>query len=1031
MAWADDIVVTLDNIGAKIGSTANTEVATTDITATGTTDAYTLNYFQCKKQGDAMLMTKSVSPYISNKTAMPGNIKSVEVFINSGASGKATYDCAFSTTECMSATSGIGAVNITGGSSHVFSNSNVEGKYFCITLGNANNGQVLKLVITCEAGGDTPVDQSVATTTTIDASGITNTDVYTNTAAGKLTATVTADGNTIEGATVTWSSSKENVATIAADGTVTLVAAGTTTITASYAGVENEYKASDATYELTVTSSAPDTQKTEIEAVLNDAFFGTNYGGTASGITDSTPETGTIDNVTITYAGSGNHYINNSQIRFYPNNKLTFAAPEGYNISSIVFTSAGTWTATISANTGTYNSNDKQWTGTASTVVFTGSGSGRCDMSKATITLTKAGLPIPELSFSSTTAEATIGEAFTAPTLSNESEVAVTYSSSDETVATVDASNGTVTLVAAGTTIITAEFAGNETYAPNSASYTLTVNKAAEVEDGFFNFADKRLDYGSGVTTTDNGNIYITEDKTWVAGNVTLVTSGKYRWWDADGTLRFYSNDPASTMTFSVPEGYVITNIEITGGLQWAANLGTYTANNGNWEGKSQEVVFTYNSSSSINVKTVRVTYEEGAAMKNPELAFSATEVTANLGEAFSAPTLTFAEGFNGTITYSSTKTDVATVNETTGEVSIAAAGITTIKAEFAGDNDWNASSASYTLTVVDPNAPGSENYPYTVADALEADPADNDVYVTGIISHIDEVSTKYGNATYYISDDGKTTSQMKVYRGKYLANAAFTKEGQIEVGNIVVVKGKISVYQNVNQLAQGNYITSQAIPVTISANAKGKNYANADRYFATLYYSDKNLKMTGANLNAHPVKVKDGKISNIVTYSSNNGNVIPAGMAVMLEAVNPGTYTFEVVDEYTDPEYNYILSQNMLHGTDEVALTTAPGDGYKFYALSLNKSNTPGTAGFYFRNGCPNGQAFENGAHKAYLAVPADVAGDAKYFVFGEETDGIRQIENGELTIENAEIYNLSGQRVNKAQKGVYIVNGKKVVIR
>lgn len=155
--WAGDIVVTLDNIGSDLGSTANTTAATTDITATGTTDTYSLNYYQCKKQGNAMFMTKSVNPYISNHTAMPGNIKSVQVFINSGAAKATTYDCAFSTTECTSATSGIGAENITGGNSHTFSNMtgtpaaiNVKGKYFCITLGNANNGQVLKLVITCE-----------------------------------------------------------------------------------------------------------------------------------------------------------------------------------------------------------------------------------------------------------------------------------------------------------------------------------------------------------------------------------------------------------------------------------------------------------------------------------------------------------------------------------------------------------------------------------------------------------------------------------------------------------------------------------------------------------------------------------------------------------------------------------------------------------------------------------------------------------------------------------------------------------------
>ena len=230
---------------------------------------------------------------------------------------------------------------------------------------------------------------TVATTTTIDASGITNTDVYTGTAAGSLTATVTEteSENAVSGATVTWTSSKENVATIDENGVVTLVAAGTTTITASYAGVSGEFGASSATYELTVTSSAPYEQPTEFEIGLNNALFGTEYTGSVSNITDANPIVGTQDNVTVTYAGGGNHYVNDAQIRFYPSNKLTFEAPEGYEIKEIVFTAGDTWTATITANVGTYTDASKTWTGNASSVVFTGSDSGQCRMTKATITL--------------------------------------------------------------------------------------------------------------------------------------------------------------------------------------------------------------------------------------------------------------------------------------------------------------------------------------------------------------------------------------------------------------------------------------------------------------------------------------------------------------------------------------------------------------------------------------------------------------------------------------------------------------------
>ena len=91
-----------------------------------------------------------------------------------------------------------------------------------------------------------------ATTTTIDASGITNTNVATGTAAGSLSASVTAGGNPVAGATVTWTSSDESVATITDAGVVTLVAKGETTITASYAGDETHSASSD-TYALTVT----------------------------------------------------------------------------------------------------------------------------------------------------------------------------------------------------------------------------------------------------------------------------------------------------------------------------------------------------------------------------------------------------------------------------------------------------------------------------------------------------------------------------------------------------------------------------------------------------------------------------------------------------------------------------------------------------------------------------------------------------------------------------------------------------------
>lgn len=88
------------------------------------------------------------------------------------------------------------------------------------------------------------------------------------------------------------------------------------------------------------------------------------------------------------------------------------------------------------------------------------------------------------LAFSSATATATLGEAFTAPTLSGETD-GVVYTSSNTAVATVDAATGAVTLVAAGETTITATAAETETLQAGTASYTLTVSAAEVVEPEF------------------------------------------------------------------------------------------------------------------------------------------------------------------------------------------------------------------------------------------------------------------------------------------------------------------------------------------------------------------------------------------------------------------------------------------------------------------------------------------------------------------------------------------------------------------
>lgn len=65
----------------------------------------------------------------------------------------------------------------------------------------------------------------------------------------------------------------------------------------------------------------------------------------------------------------------------------------------------------------------------------------------------------------------------------------------------------------------------------------------------------------------------------------------------------------------------------------------------------------------------------------------------------------------------------------------------------------------------------------------------------------------------------------------------------------------------------------------------------------------------------------------------------------------------------------------------------------------------------------------------RGYFDTPATM--EVKGIVFDDIETGIISIENGEFTIENGAIYNLAGQRINRAQKGVNIVNGKKMLVK
>ena len=85
-----------------------------------------------------------------------------------------------------------------------------------------------------------------------------------------------------------------------------------------------------------------------------------------------------------------------------------------------------------------------------------------------------------------------------------------------------------------------------------------------------------------------------------------------------------------------------------------------------------------------------------------------------------------------------------------------------------------------------------------------------NDVYIKGKISKIDEIDTgNFGNATYYISNDGTSNKQLEVFRGYYFNGDKFTSADAIKVGDEVVILGKLIKYNTTPEVAQGSKIIS------------------------------------------------------------------------------------------------------------------------------------------------------------------------------------------------------------------------------
>lgn len=228
-------------------------------------------------------------------------------------------------------------------------------------------------------------------------------------------------------------------------------------------------------------------------------------------------------------------------------------------------------------------------------------------------------------------------------------------------------------------------------------------------------------------------------------------------------------------------------------------------------------VTLKFDNTSSKNIRFDNAELFIGESKKAPGLSWGVASREVTIGcEDNAFPTLSNEN--NLAVTYSSDNTEVATI-DAEGNITLVAAGTANITAEFAGNDEFEAGSVSYKLIVkVAPEPPvditNTPETAYTVAKANDLITAgqglETKVYVIGTITKIQEVSTSYGNATYWIGDGTEySANDLEIYRGYYLEGEYFTAEDQIKVGDKVIVYGKLVDYNGTKEMNTGSSIYS------------------------------------------------------------------------------------------------------------------------------------------------------------------------------------------------------------------------------
>ena len=333
------------------------------------------------------------------------------------------------------------------------------------------------------------------------------------------------------------------------------------------------------------------------------------------------------------------------------------------------------------------------------------------------------------------------------------------------------------------------------------------------------------------------------------------------------------------------------------------------------------------------------------------------------------------------------------------------------LRTDFKGVNVWGSDEADYKFTYVETNANNEDVYTYTIN---ASDIQKSDVWFR---LHIDGWGaqicpyTSNGSYTFQFSN-----GQNETYGAKY--EKTYFQGDQLSFGishsTIKASQYKITLFRGNNVI---NYENEECKVMWIKVDIVSMPVKIGSSGYAT-FSCDRALDFEGTDIKAYVASSVSSTAVNMTSVTK-----VPAGTGLFLKG---STTDIPVIVNTTTGLFS---GDNLLHpGADESVASDA-GDAEDCKYRYVFQNQTSG-AGFYKLPA--TGVIIPKG--KAYLEISKDDAPQAPSFSIDldGETTGIKVINfNEDNNQNNDRMFDLQGRRIAEPTKGVYIVNGKKVIIK